>query len=125
MSLNPAKSVLTTDEAATILNMTPNNVTALCRKGYFQEARQTKEGTWILTLAEVEAKKAERKEKKRIHQFPEGTIGTAEAANILGLSEQRIKIYCREGRFSGAKKPGKYWEIPIESIEVMKKQRDT
>ncbi|MGL5875239.1 MAG: DNA-binding protein [Xenococcaceae cyanobacterium] len=41
------------------------------------------------------------------------TIGTTEAAYLLGICPQRVKQLLYEGRIIGAKKVGRYWQIPI------------
>jgi hypothetical protein len=41
------------------------------------------------------------------------TIGTTEAAYLLGICPQRVRQLLCEGRIIGAKKVGRYWRIPI------------
>ncbi|MGL5876123.1 MAG: DNA-binding protein [Xenococcaceae cyanobacterium] len=41
------------------------------------------------------------------------TIGTTEAAYLLGICPQRVKQLLYEGRIIGAKKVGRYWRIPL------------
>jgi hypothetical protein len=41
------------------------------------------------------------------------TIGTTEAAYLLGICPQRVKQLLYQGRIEGAEKVGRYWRIPI------------
>ena len=40
-------------------------------------------------------------------------IATAEAACLLKLCEQRVRTLLGEGRIVGAKKEGRFWQIPL------------
>ena len=44
-------------------------------------------------------------------------ITLKEAAEKWGISEQRIRILCTEGRVEGATKMGPMWVIPADSIK--------
>ena len=46
-------------------------------------------------------------------------VGTARAAEILGVTIATVSRWCREGKIAGAKQdaPGKPWRIPIAEIE--------
>jgi len=55
-------------------------------------------------------------------------IGTAKAAAWLGLSEERVRFMCREGRLEGAFQPSGYlgkWLIPTSSLERIRKRPAT
>jgi hypothetical protein len=41
------------------------------------------------------------------------TIGTTEAASLLGICPQRVRQLLKGGRIEGAKKVGGVWEIPL------------
>jgi hypothetical protein len=41
------------------------------------------------------------------------TIGTTEAAFLLGICHQRVRQLLAEGRIKGAKKVGRFWQIPL------------
>jgi hypothetical protein len=41
------------------------------------------------------------------------TIGTNEAASLLGICHQRVRQLLTQGRIKGAKKVGRFWEIPL------------
>jgi hypothetical protein len=40
-------------------------------------------------------------------------VGTTEAANLLGICTQRLRQLLAEGRVEGAKKVGRFWQIPL------------
>jgi len=40
-------------------------------------------------------------------------VGTKEAARLLGFCEQRVRSLLKEGRIIGAKKEGRFWQIPL------------
>ena len=40
-------------------------------------------------------------------------VGTTEAAYLLGICSQRIRQLLKEGRIEGAKKVGRFWQIPL------------
>jgi hypothetical protein len=40
-------------------------------------------------------------------------IGTTEAAFLLGICHQRVRQLLTEGRIKGAKKVGRFWQIPL------------
>ena len=40
-------------------------------------------------------------------------VGTKEAAKLLRICTQRVKQLLYEGRIKGAKKVGRFWEIPV------------
>ncbi|MCJ8283129.1 MAG: helix-turn-helix domain-containing protein [Rivularia sp. ALOHA_DT_140] len=41
------------------------------------------------------------------------TVGTREAAKLLRICTQRVLQLIYEGRIKGAKKVGRFWQIPI------------
>jgi hypothetical protein len=43
----------------------------------------------------------------------ETTIGTTEAAFLLGICIQRVRQLLYQGRIRGAKKIGRFWQIPL------------
>lgn len=47
-------------------------------------------------------------------------VTTAELAEIWKISQRRVAIYCKEGRFEGAVLKGRTWLIP----EDVKKPQD-
>jgi excisionase family DNA binding protein len=49
----------------------------------------------------------------------ENIIGTAEASEILGLSQDHIKLLCRQGKIK-AKRIGKTWIIDKTSLADFK-----
>ena len=54
------------------------------------------------------------------------TIGTAEAAEILGRDKNTISRWCREKKFPNAyqKAQGHPWHIPKEDIEEFQKTKN-
>jgi hypothetical protein len=40
-------------------------------------------------------------------------VGTTEAANLLGVKTQRVRLLLKQGRIQGARKVGKVWVIPL------------
>lgn len=52
---------------------------------------------------------------------------TAELAEIWGITQRRVAIYCKEGRFEGAILKGKTWLIPagVKKPEDPRKLRKT
>lgn len=46
-------------------------------------------------------------------------MGIREASEKWGISDSRIRLLCREGRIQGAKKIGRNWVIPFDSIKPM------
>ncbi|NER26368.1 MAG: helix-turn-helix domain-containing protein [Symploca sp. SIO1C4] len=40
-------------------------------------------------------------------------IGTAEAAELLGISTARVRLLLKQGRIEGAYKIGRFWVIPL------------
>ncbi|MDY6899078.1 MAG: helix-turn-helix domain-containing protein, partial [Cyanobacteriota bacterium] len=40
-------------------------------------------------------------------------VGTTEAAKLLRICTQRVRQLLYEGRIKGAKKVGRFWEIPL------------
>lgn len=40
-------------------------------------------------------------------------VGTVEAARLLKLCVQRVRCLLKEGRIVGAKKEGRFWQIPL------------
>lgn len=45
------------------------------------------------------------------------TIGTSEAADILGLSQDHVKLLCRQGKIK-SKRIGKTWIIDKNSLKL-------
>ena len=41
-------------------------------------------------------------------------VTTAELAQKWGISQRRVAIYCKEGRFEGAVLKGRTWLIPCD-----------
>ena len=52
-------------------------------------------------------------------------IGTKQAAEITGRSQQTISRWCRTGRIKGAEQDGvgSPWRMPLESILKMVRQK--
>jgi len=40
-------------------------------------------------------------------------VSTTEAASLLGICNQRVRQLLKNGRIKGAKKVGRFWEIPL------------
>ncbi|NET03704.1 MAG: helix-turn-helix domain-containing protein [Merismopedia sp. SIO2A8] len=40
-------------------------------------------------------------------------VGTAQAAEILGISTARVRLLLKQGRIEGAYKIGRFWVIPL------------
>ncbi len=40
-------------------------------------------------------------------------VGTTEAARLLKICTQRVRCLLKEGRIKGAKKVGRFWQIPL------------
>jgi hypothetical protein len=53
----------------------------------------------------------------------EPMIGTVEAAKRLGITPNRVAVFCEEGRIEGAQKIGKTWVIPPASLEKLPRKR--
>ena len=53
-------------------------------------------------------------------------IGTKQAAEITGRSQQTISRWCRTGRIKGAEQDGvgSPWRMPLESILKMVRQKN-
>lgn len=50
-------------------------------------------------------------------QYQKGDmLSTSQAAELLGISRQRISILLKEKRIPGAIKVNRYWAIPYESL---------
>ena len=50
-------------------------------------------------------------------------IGTAKAALWLGVSEETVRRYCRDGRLEGAYQPGGYqkmWLVPVATLSAIR-----
>jgi hypothetical protein len=41
------------------------------------------------------------------------TVGTTQAASLLGICCQRVRHLLKEGRIKGAEKIGRFWRIPL------------
>ena len=123
---NVTEQVISIQEAEEILGLTANYIRVLCRKQYFKSARQTKEGTWLLSRNEVIADLAFRtqlnREKKRIHRYSDGFVSVRESADRLNVSLQYVLTLCRKG-FLKARKNGHYWEIEETSLNELIEQR--
>lgn len=54
-------------------------------------------------------------------------VTTAELAEKWGITQRRVAIYCKEGRFKGAVLKGRTWLIPedVEKPEDPRKLRKT
>ena len=52
-------------------------------------------------------------------------VTTAELAEKLGITQRRVAIYCKEGRFEGAVLKGRTWLIPgdVEKPDDPRKTR--
>lgn len=52
-------------------------------------------------------------------------VGTARAAELLGVKRDTVSGWCREGVFPGAEQDdkGKPWRIPMRDIEAVLKTR--
>ena len=48
---------------------------------------------------------------------------TAELANKWGVSQRRVAIYCKEGRFEGAILKGRTWLIPWDGGKAQDPRR--
>ncbi|NEO31627.1 MAG: helix-turn-helix domain-containing protein [Symploca sp. SIO3C6] len=40
-------------------------------------------------------------------------VGTAQAADLLGISTARVRLLLKQGRIQGAYKIGRFWVIPL------------
>ncbi|NEO98101.1 MAG: helix-turn-helix domain-containing protein [Symploca sp. SIO2E9] len=51
-------------------------------------------------------------------------VGTAQAADLLGISTARVRLLLKEGRIQGAYKIGRFWVIPLfDGMPVISKGR--
>jgi predicted site-specific integrase-resolvase len=50
--------------------------------------------------------------------MPGKMIGVSEAAEIAGIKISTARLWCAQGRFSGARKVGRDWIIPVASAEA-------
>lgn len=55
--------------------------------------------------------------KKRPQKLPVDRIDTEIAAGIVGISEEMIRVYCRRGKFPGARQRRGRWTIPRKAVE--------
>ena len=44
-------------------------------------------------------------------------IGTRDAAELLGVSQRRVRVLCEQGRIKGAVRIGRSWAVP-ETIRI-------
>lgn len=47
-----------------------------------------------------------------------GYVSTADAARMMGCTQNHVNLLCRDGAFPGARKIGRIWAIPREEIET-------
>ncbi|NEO29369.1 MAG: helix-turn-helix domain-containing protein [Symploca sp. SIO3C6] len=51
-------------------------------------------------------------------------VGTAQAAELLGISTARVRLLLKQGRIEGAYKIGRFWVIPLfDGMPVISKGR--
>ena len=55
-----------------------------------------------------------------VDKIKKNFLSQIEAAKILGVTQGRISILCKEGRFNNAFKIGGTWLIPTESVKNFK-----
>ena len=49
-----------------------------------------------------------------------GTVGTAQAAEDLGIDQSQVRRLCRDGRIQGAVRQGRDWRIPSPVVRLDK-----
>lgn len=47
-----------------------------------------------------------------------GYVSTADAARMMGCTQNHVNLLCRDGAFPGARKIGRNWAIPREDVET-------
>ena len=57
----------------------------------------------------------EKRYKRGVEGETDTLLSTAEAAEVLGISEQRVRQLCAEGRMG--RKVGRDWVISVEDLE--------
>jgi len=51
-------------------------------------------------------------------------VGSTQAASLLGICAQRVRQLLKEGRILGAKKVGRFWQIPLYNGMPVVEDRD-
>jgi excisionase family DNA binding protein len=59
----------------------------------------------------------------KTHITPDDLLSTAEAAEAMGVTEQRIRQLCAAAQFPNAFKVGRGWIIPRQDIEALLARR--
>lgn len=75
---------------------------------------------------DAKVSKAERKPKGRRSYPPSELVGCTEAAHVLGLAPNTLRMWCREGFLMdhAVRLPNGYYRIPRAVVELLKQGRD-
>ena len=94
------ENLLTANEAAEKLGLTPGRVRQLCQSGRIHGARKFGNG-WAIPYPI-----------KEVGRVPAGFTTPTDAAEELGLTLGRVLQLCEAGTIVGAEKVGHRWRIP-------------